>query len=138
MQGVGAFAVATLRWAEAISAVPIPASPILTSIGPMPSAYVQATVYQLSTMWVGELTFQHRALLHEPATRSASPRQAFMELTADSVDHLTVCAERWPGRPKSSSGERIPGEAEAGHDHAVAQLDRNLAQQGSAASACGR
>ncbi|MFG2498813.1 ATP-binding cassette domain-containing protein [Streptomyces sp. NPDC048441] len=37
---------------------------------------------------IGELAFQHRVLLHELTTRTASLEEAFMELTADSVEYL--------------------------------------------------
>jgi ABC-2 type transport system ATP-binding protein len=37
---------------------------------------------------IGELAFEHRLLLHELTPRTASLEQAFMELTADSVDYL--------------------------------------------------
>ncbi|MFG2497207.1 ATP-binding cassette domain-containing protein [Streptomyces sp. NPDC048441] len=37
---------------------------------------------------IGELALQHRVLLHELTTRTASLEEAFMELTADSVEYL--------------------------------------------------
>ncbi|KQV21307.1 ABC transporter [Kitasatospora sp. Root187] len=37
---------------------------------------------------IGELAFEHRLLLHELTPRTASLEQAFMELTADSVEYL--------------------------------------------------
>ncbi|MEU7576830.1 ATP-binding cassette domain-containing protein [Streptomyces sp. NPDC041068] len=37
---------------------------------------------------VGELALRHRVLLHELTTRTASLEEAFMELTADSVEYL--------------------------------------------------
>jgi ABC-2 type transport system ATP-binding protein len=37
---------------------------------------------------IGELAFDHRVLLHQLATRTASLEEAFMELTADSVEYL--------------------------------------------------
>ncbi|MEV5708709.1 ATP-binding cassette domain-containing protein [Actinoallomurus sp. NPDC052274] len=46
------------------------------------------TVTGLSAARVGELAFQHRVLLHELAPRTASLEEAFMELTADSVEYL--------------------------------------------------
>ncbi|MEV5749450.1 ABC transporter ATP-binding protein [Actinoallomurus sp. NPDC052308] len=42
----------------------------------------------LSAARIGELAFQHRVLLHELAPRTASLEEAFMELTADSVEYL--------------------------------------------------
>ena len=42
----------------------------------------------LTAARIGELAFHHRLMLHELATRSASLEQAFMELTADSVEYL--------------------------------------------------
>ncbi|MFD0307412.1 hypothetical protein [Streptomyces sp. NPDC127119] len=46
------------------------------------------TVIGLSAERIGELALLKRVLLHELATRSASLEEAFMELTADSVDHV--------------------------------------------------
>jgi len=37
---------------------------------------------------IGALAFEHRILLHELAIRRASLEEAFMELTADSVEYL--------------------------------------------------
>ncbi|GAA3477376.1 hypothetical protein GCM10018966_019060 [Streptomyces yanii] len=37
---------------------------------------------------IGELALEHRLLLKELTTRTASPEEAFMELTADSVEYL--------------------------------------------------
>lgn len=42
---------------------------------------------------IGALAFEHRIMLHELTTRSASLEEAFMELTADSVEYLA-------GRPR--------------------------------------
>ena len=42
----------------------------------------------LNAAQVGELAFGHNIMLHELATRSASLEEAFMELTADSVEYL--------------------------------------------------
>ncbi|MCO5973690.1 ABC transporter ATP-binding protein [Actinoallomurus soli] len=46
------------------------------------------TVTGLSAARIGELAFRHRVLLHELAPRTASLEEAFMELTADSVEYL--------------------------------------------------
>jgi ABC-2 type transport system ATP-binding protein len=46
------------------------------------------TVTGLSAARIGELAFHHRVLLHELATHTASLEEAFMELTADSVEYL--------------------------------------------------
>ncbi|MFI9064240.1 ABC transporter ATP-binding protein [Streptomyces sp. NPDC053429] len=46
------------------------------------------TVTGMSAARIGELAFQHRVLLHELTTRNASLEQAFMELTAGSVEYL--------------------------------------------------
>ncbi|WP_433188502.1 ABC transporter ATP-binding protein [Actinoallomurus sp. CA-150999] len=46
------------------------------------------TVTGLSAARIGELAFQHRIMLHELAPRIASLEEAFMELTADSVEYL--------------------------------------------------
>jgi ABC-2 type transport system ATP-binding protein len=46
------------------------------------------TVTGLSAVRIGELAFRHRVLLHELAPRTASLEEAFMELTADSVEYL--------------------------------------------------
>ena len=42
----------------------------------------------LTAARIGELALQHRILLHELTTRTASLEEAFMELTADSVEYL--------------------------------------------------
>lgn len=46
------------------------------------------TVTGLSAVRIGELAFRHRVLLHELVPRTASLEEAFMELTADSVEYL--------------------------------------------------
>jgi ABC-2 type transport system ATP-binding protein len=45
------------------------------------------TVTGLSAARIGELAFHHRVLLHELTTSAASLEEAFMELTADSVEY---------------------------------------------------
>ncbi|MGW6022800.1 ATP-binding cassette domain-containing protein [Streptomyces sp. NPDC055099] len=46
------------------------------------------TVTGLPAARIGELALHERALLHELTTRTASLEEAFMELTADSVEYL--------------------------------------------------
>ncbi|MEU5941652.1 ATP-binding cassette domain-containing protein [Micromonospora sp. NPDC047548] len=46
------------------------------------------TVTGLTAARIGELAFDHRILLHEVTTQTASLEEAFMELTADSVEYL--------------------------------------------------
>ncbi|MEU0368985.1 ATP-binding cassette domain-containing protein [Streptomyces sp. NPDC006283] len=46
------------------------------------------TVSGLSAARIGELAFHHRIVLLELATRTSSLEEAFMELTADSVEYL--------------------------------------------------
>ncbi|MFC1440902.1 ATP-binding cassette domain-containing protein [Streptacidiphilus sp. N1-10] len=46
------------------------------------------SVAGLDAARIGELAFEHRILLRELATRTASLEEAFMELTADSVEYL--------------------------------------------------
>jgi ABC-2 type transport system ATP-binding protein len=46
------------------------------------------TVTGLSAARIGEIALQHRILLQELAARTASLEEAFMELTADSVEYL--------------------------------------------------
>ncbi|MBT2400561.1 ATP-binding cassette domain-containing protein [Streptomyces sp. ISL-100] len=46
------------------------------------------TVTGLTAARIGELAFEHRILLRELASRSASLEEAFMELTADRADYL--------------------------------------------------
>ncbi|MEV8015463.1 ATP-binding cassette domain-containing protein [Streptomyces sp. NPDC086554] len=46
------------------------------------------TVTGLPASRIGELALQHRVLLHELTTRTASLEDAFMELTADSTEYL--------------------------------------------------
>ncbi|MBC6464031.1 ABC transporter ATP-binding protein [Actinomadura alba] len=45
------------------------------------------TVTGLSAARISELAFDHRIMLHEITTRSSSLEEAFMELTADSVEY---------------------------------------------------
>lgn len=64
------------------------------SVGPEGSAGAERlTVTGLPADRIGALAFEHRILLHELTTRSASLEEAFMELTADSVEYLA-------GRPR--------------------------------------
>jgi len=46
------------------------------------------TVTGLTAARIGDLAFAHRIVLHELATHAASLEEAFMELTADSVQYL--------------------------------------------------
>jgi ABC-2 type transport system ATP-binding protein len=46
------------------------------------------TVTALSAARIGEIALQHRILLQELAARTASLEEAFMELTAHSVEYL--------------------------------------------------
>ncbi|MCX4668318.1 ATP-binding cassette domain-containing protein [Streptomyces sp. NBC_01381] len=46
------------------------------------------TVTGLPAPRIGELAFQHRVLLHELTTRTASLEDAFLEITADSAEYL--------------------------------------------------
>ncbi|MBT2489472.1 ATP-binding cassette domain-containing protein [Streptomyces sp. ISL-96] len=46
------------------------------------------TVTGLTAARIGELAFEHRIMLRELASRSASLEEAFMELTADRADYL--------------------------------------------------
>ncbi|MEN3615000.1 hypothetical protein AAH979_36395 [Plantactinospora sp. ZYX-F-223] len=46
------------------------------------------TVTGLTAARVGQLAFDHRIMLHEVTTHAASLEEAFMELTADSVEYL--------------------------------------------------
>ncbi|WP_329116977.1 ABC transporter ATP-binding protein [Streptomyces sp. NBC_01465] len=46
------------------------------------------TVTGLPAARIGEIAFEHRILLRELASRSASLEEAFMELTADSAEYL--------------------------------------------------
>jgi ABC-2 type transport system ATP-binding protein len=46
------------------------------------------TVTGLSAVRIGELAYEHRFMLHELTTRTSSLEEAFMELTADSVEFL--------------------------------------------------
>ncbi|MFJ3903578.1 ABC transporter ATP-binding protein [Streptomyces sp. NPDC090025] len=47
------------------------------------------TVTGLSAARIGDLAAEHRLPLHQLTTRTASLEEAFMELTADSVEYLT-------------------------------------------------
>ncbi|GAA4709441.1 ABC transporter ATP-binding protein [Phytohabitans rumicis] len=46
------------------------------------------TVTGLTAARIGQLAFDHRIMLHEVTTHAASLEEAFMELTADSVEYL--------------------------------------------------
>ncbi|MGW0431728.1 ABC transporter ATP-binding protein [Micromonospora sp. NPDC003197] len=46
------------------------------------------TVTDLTAARIGELAFQHRVMVQELTTHTASLEKAFMELTADSVEYL--------------------------------------------------
>jgi ABC-2 type transport system ATP-binding protein len=46
------------------------------------------TVTGLAAVRIGEIALEHRIPLHHLSTRSASLEEAFMELTADSVQYL--------------------------------------------------
>ncbi|MDG4865462.1 ATP-binding cassette domain-containing protein, partial [Streptomyces sp. T-3] len=48
----------------------------------------RCAVTGLSAARIGELAFEHRVLLHELSPRTASLEEAFLELTADSVEYL--------------------------------------------------
>ncbi|KAA2265214.1 ATP-binding cassette domain-containing protein [Solihabitans fulvus] len=50
--------------------------------------YESLTVTGLTAARIGELAFHHRLMLHELATHTPSLEEAFMELTADSVEYL--------------------------------------------------
>ncbi|MFD7429880.1 ABC transporter ATP-binding protein [Streptomyces sp. NPDC059818] len=64
-------------------------TPLLTAEGASVAADGdRLTVTGLTAARIGELAFRHRVLLHELATSSASLEEAFMELTADSVEYL--------------------------------------------------
>ncbi|MEU5956466.1 ABC transporter ATP-binding protein [Streptomyces sp. NPDC047525] len=70
-----------------------PDAPALTELLTAEGACVQAdgealTVTGLPAPRIGDLAFRHGMRLHELATRSASLEEAFMELTADSVEYL--------------------------------------------------
>ncbi|MET9700683.1 ABC transporter ATP-binding protein [Streptomyces sp. NPDC006529] len=74
-------------------AVDTPDPAALTAVLSAQGATVQAdgtllTVTGLTAAQVGELAFNHRVLLHELTTRNATLEDAFMELTADSVEYL--------------------------------------------------
>ncbi|MGK4582072.1 ATP-binding cassette domain-containing protein [Kitasatospora sp. HPMI-4] len=63
---------------------------VLTAEGAMvhPGEGETLTVSGLDAARIGELAFHNRIVLHELSPRSASLEQAFMELTADSVEYL--------------------------------------------------
>ncbi|MFD7719319.1 ABC transporter ATP-binding protein [Streptomyces sp. NPDC059814] len=64
-------------------------TPLLTAEGASVAADGdRLTVTGLTAARIGELAFGHRVLLHELTTSSASLEDAFMELTADSVEYL--------------------------------------------------
>ncbi|MEU9497970.1 ATP-binding cassette domain-containing protein [Streptomyces sp. NPDC048196] len=70
----------------------------LTAVLSAEGATVQAdgtrlTVTGLTAAQVGELAFHHRVPLHELAARNATLEDAFMQLTADSVEYLAGAGE---------------------------------------------
>ncbi|NED82713.1 ATP-binding cassette domain-containing protein [Streptomyces sp. SID11233] len=63
-------------------------TPLLTAEGASVERYGdRLTVTGLTADRIGELAFRHRVMLHELTTFGASLEEAFMELTADSVDY---------------------------------------------------
>jgi len=70
----------------------------------MPGADGAVVVQGLPVAQIGDLAFEHRIRLHELAPTQASLEEAFMELTADSVEFHA----HTPGEP-------------GGHDVASAQ-----------------
>lgn len=70
-----------------------PAAPSLRDLLTAEGAAVHAegellTVNGLTALRIGEIALEHRILLHHLSTRSPSLEEAFMELTADSVQYL--------------------------------------------------
>ncbi|MFG2399152.1 ABC transporter ATP-binding protein [Streptomyces lydicus] len=70
----------------------------LTAVLSAEGATVQAdgtrlTVTGLTAAQVGELAFHHRVPLHELVARNATLEDAFMQLTADSVEYLAGAGE---------------------------------------------
>ncbi|WP_327357188.1 ABC transporter ATP-binding protein [Streptomyces sp. NBC_01304] len=63
---------------------------VLTAEGAsvQPAGPELCAVTGLSAARIGELAFAHRVLLHELSPRTASLEEAFLELTADSVEYL--------------------------------------------------
>ncbi|MFJ2191870.1 ABC transporter ATP-binding protein [Kitasatospora sp. NPDC087861] len=69
---------------------PASLSPLLTAEGAsvQREADGQLTVVGLNTDQIAEIAFQHRILLNELTNHTGSLEEAFMELTADSVEYL--------------------------------------------------
>jgi ABC-2 type transport system ATP-binding protein len=63
---------------------------VLTAQGAsvLPDGEATCTVTGMTAAAIGELAFEHRIMLHELSPRSSSLEEAFMELTADSVEYL--------------------------------------------------
>ncbi|MBV6697749.1 ATP-binding cassette domain-containing protein [Kitasatospora aureofaciens] len=73
-----------------VAAEPAALTGVLTAAGATvrPDGAGALTVTGLDATRIGELALEHRLLLHALTTRTASLEEAFMELTADSVEYL--------------------------------------------------
>ncbi|MFI1394309.1 ATP-binding cassette domain-containing protein [Streptomyces sp. NPDC020681] len=89
---------------------------VLTSEGAsvQPGGDEVCTVTGLSAARIGELAFGHRILLHELSPKTASLEEAFMELTADSVEFLAGQSRAEESRAGQSRAE----ESRAGQSRA--------------------
>jgi ABC-2 type transport system ATP-binding protein len=64
-----------------------------------PPGAARIAVTGLPAERIGALAFEHRIMLHELTNRTASLEEAFMELTAGSVEYLSGDAGR-AGQPR--------------------------------------
>jgi ABC-2 type transport system ATP-binding protein len=69
----------------------------------MPGADGAVVVQGMPVAQIGDLAFEHRIRLHELAPAQASLEEAFMELTADSVEFHA----HTPGQPDAQAADDL-------------------------------
>ena len=72
----------------------------------MPGADGAIVVQEMPANQIGDLAFEHRIRLHELAPAQASLEEAFMELTADSVEFRAYAPEQ-PGYHAAADRDRV-------------------------------
>ncbi|MFI6864457.1 ABC transporter ATP-binding protein [Streptomyces sp. NPDC050421] len=89
-ESLTAFAARSTRLSVAVgTSDPAVLAPLLTAEGAeLVRDGDRLTVTGITAVRIGELALNHRVLLHELTTLGASLEEAFMELTADSVEYL--------------------------------------------------
>jgi ABC-2 type transport system ATP-binding protein len=90
-ESLGEFAARSTRASVTVRTPDVtPLTAVLASEGASvrPEGTQLVTVTGLSAARIGELAFTHRLMLHELATHTASLEEAFLELTANSVEYV--------------------------------------------------